>query len=285
MQQNNRTIQQIDTWTNRLLVVIVLIPFALSAAALQDLAHKNGVKFSWLYPIMVDGGLIIFKLLVLRASLRGTSDRYAWFMAVSATVASVALNVVHAPPEILSQIMAGLPPLVILFAFIAVSRRLEETAKEEGLVANLTQLAQQIADKTGEIGRLSADLATKQTEHATAVAELQASYAAEQTRLSADAEALRTQIATLKEAKTAARRELADTQRESVRDKTAVTPDPPADSDAHGELTERQVTILAMLKSDKSRAEIADTIGVSEKTIYRDIKAMNGTATAVLGGA
>lgn len=296
--KDNRTITRIDTWTNWLLAVIVLIPFIISANALADLADKHGVQPSWLYPVMVDGGLIIFKLLVLRSALRGRTDRYAWSMAVSATVVSVVLNVVHAQADLLSQAMSALPPLVILAAFIAVSRRLEETAVEEGHVANLADLSRQIADKTQDIGRLDTDLAQKETQHATAVAQLQESFAAEQTQLEAKAEALRTQIETLKAVKTAAQRELADTKRQQAADKTAVEQDTPlsqkadtpsSSSDLAGHqppdnLTERQVRVLAYLKNGQSREDIAALEQVSVKTIYRDIKALNGTAKAVLSG-
>jgi DNA-binding CsgD family transcriptional regulator len=139
MSNNTTTIlKRLDVVTNVLMIVLLVVPFAMSFGALRDLAAQHGVAYAWLYPIMIDGGLIIFKSLVLRASLRGRSDRYSWFMAATATVVSVALNVVHAPADFLSQFMAALPPVVLLAAFVAVAHRVRESV----VVMNFEELAE-----------------------------------------------------------------------------------------------------------------------------------------------
>ncbi len=154
----NQNIIRLDKLTNWLLVLILLIPFLISFGALADLAARNGVSYPWLYPIMIDGGLIIFKAIALRASLRGKRDNYAWGMAITATVISVGLNVVHVPPTLpqlgLARFMSALPPLVILAAFIAVSRRVEEGARMETAVATYESLLQTIQSKRAELDNL-----------------------------------------------------------------------------------------------------------------------------------
>lgn len=159
------SIQKIDQVTNWLMAVIVLIPFLISAGSLVNLAGENGVSFPILYPLMVDGGLIIFKALALRESLRGRRDYYTWSMAVGLTVISVALNVLHVPVTLsnltLARCMAALPPLVILAAFIAVSRRIEQevTATEgckETAVVTLAGILQTITAKHQELDDLIA---------------------------------------------------------------------------------------------------------------------------------
>ena len=161
----NQNIIRLDKLTNWLLVFILLIPFLISFGALADLAARNGVSYPWLYPIMIDGGLIIFKAIALRASLRGKRDNYAWGMAITATVISVGLNVVHVPPTLLqlglARFMSALPPLVILAAFIAVSRRVEEGARMETAVATYESLQQTIHSKRTELDNL---LSAKTTE-------------------------------------------------------------------------------------------------------------------------
>ena len=151
-------IARLDRLTNWLLALILLIPFLISYGALRDLAAHNGVSYPWLYPIMVDGGLIIFKAIALRASLRGKRDNYAWGMAISATAISVGLNVVHVPPTLsqlgLARFMAALPPLVILASFIAVSRRVEESARLETAVATYESLQATIQIKRQELDDL-----------------------------------------------------------------------------------------------------------------------------------
>lgn len=157
------SIQKIDQITNWLMAVIVLIPFLISAGSLVNLAGENGVSFPILYPLMVDGGLVIFKALALRESLRGRRDYYTWGMAVALTGISVALNVLHVPATLsnltLARCMAALPPLVILAAFIAVSRRIEQEVTvtescKETAVATLSGILQTIETRRQELDGL-----------------------------------------------------------------------------------------------------------------------------------
>jgi hypothetical protein len=157
----NQNIQRLDRLTNWLLGLILVIPFLISFGALRDLAAHNAISYPWLYPIMIDGGLIIFKAIALRASLRGKRDNYAWAMAVLATVISVYLNIVHVPPTLptlgLARFMAALPPLVILVAFIAVSRRIEESARHDKAIFSYQQIQQAISDKRRQLDKLVAE--------------------------------------------------------------------------------------------------------------------------------
>jgi DNA-binding transcriptional ArsR family regulator len=157
----NQNIQRLDRLTNWLLGLILIIPFLISFGALRDLAAHNAISYPWLYPIMIDGGLIIFKAIALRASLRGKRDNYAWAMAVLATVISVYLNIVHVPPTLptlgLARFMAALPPLVILVSFIAVSRRIEESARHDKAIFSYQQIQQAIADKKRQLDKMVAE--------------------------------------------------------------------------------------------------------------------------------
>jgi DNA-binding CsgD family transcriptional regulator len=164
----NQNVQRLDRLTNWLLGLILVIPFLISFGALRDLAAHNAISYPWLYPNhglslreRDDGGLIIFKAIVLRASLRGKRDNYAWAMAVLATVISVYLNIVHVPPTLptlgLARFMAALPPLVILVAFIAVSRRIEESARHDKAIFSYQQIQQAISDKRRQLDKLVAE--------------------------------------------------------------------------------------------------------------------------------
>jgi uncharacterized protein (UPF0335 family) len=161
----NQNIQRLDRLTNWLLGLILIIPFLISFGALRDLAAHNVISYPWLYPIMIDGGLIIFKAIALRASLRGKRDNYAWAMAVLATVISVYLNIVHVPPTLpslgLARFMAALPPLVILVSFIAVSRRIEESARHDKAIFTYQQIQQAINDKRRQLDKLTAEKTTE----------------------------------------------------------------------------------------------------------------------------
>jgi hypothetical protein len=91
-----QNIQHLDRLTNWLLGLILFIPFLISFGALRDLSQANGVSYPWLYPIMIDGGLIIFKAIALRASLRGRLPDQAALFGV--------LNKIHALNLILNSV-------------------------------------------------------------------------------------------------------------------------------------------------------------------------------------
>lgn len=148
---NSHLVERLDRLTNGLLVLILLIPFVISAGALSGMAEAHGIPVPWLYPFMVDGGLLIFKAQALRASLKGRRDRYTWGMAAALTLVSVILNVLHVPDQVadrpLATLMAALPPVVILTTFIAVSRRVEESVKEAGFVKTYETLLAEMSAK------------------------------------------------------------------------------------------------------------------------------------------
>ncbi len=177
--ERNSQIERLDTISNWLMAVVIVIPFVISAGALTDLAAENGIRYPLLYPFMVDGGLIIFKALALRHSLHGQRDWYSWSAASGLTIISVVLNVVHVPessPDLhLAQFMAALPPLVILTAFIAISRRVEESVRLEGAVLTVEQIVQEgkrkqqeldesVQSRTTELSQLNNDIQDSTTQ-------------------------------------------------------------------------------------------------------------------------
>jgi len=253
---------------------------------------------------MVDGGLIIFKLLVLRSALRGHRDLYAWGMAVTATAISVGLNVHHAEATVTARFMSALPPLSILAAFIAVTRRIEETAVEEGLVAEQ-------ASVQANLDKLAAELTEKRRTFDQAMAEMQAAYEGERTRLAAEADTLAGHIAALKRQKADMATDKvvrpvdrngrsADTAvdnfvrtMDTAVDKSGRSADMTADNfvrpvdrnvrsaaseaDTDGQpLSDRQQQILDMLRQDMGQEDIAAALGVSPRTVRRDMGKLNG---------
>jgi DNA-binding NarL/FixJ family response regulator len=250
------------------MAIVIAVPFLISFGSLRDLAYDNGVAYPLLYPIMVDGGLLIFKALALRESLRGRRDWYTWTMAAALTAVSVALNVVHAPAgDVLAQMMAALPPALILLAFIAVSRRIEQAAKHEAAVMTLVDLDTAVSDRQAEIDSLDDTLDA---------------MTAERMSLADDIEQLKRQRET-------AVSDIAAGGDGGAGDKATDKAAPgslPVDAPDFDNLTDRQHQILAMLQNGQDdKAAIADRLGVSERTVYRDINRMNGAVATAIGGA
>lgn len=60
----------------------------------------------------------------LRGQLQGLKARYEMTLVLAATAASSAFNICHAPEDILSRIMAVMPPLALFLAFEVLIRQL-----------------------------------------------------------------------------------------------------------------------------------------------------------------
>ncbi|MDF1754654.1 MAG: DUF2637 domain-containing protein [Verrucomicrobiales bacterium] len=126
-----------------LLLVLALAAgaFALSYAGLKDLASTNGVdpRLVWIWPLVLDGAIIVFSVCAFRAGLCGESIAYPMFLVVLSTLASIAFNVLHAPvPEgatlwskaaLVPRIMASIPPLALFLSFEVMIRQLQSQVR------------------------------------------------------------------------------------------------------------------------------------------------------------
>lgn len=121
------TISTIGKVTAGLVMLLSLGAFVLSFEALRDLAVMSGAlqaKQAWVFPLIVDGSIIIFSLSALRASLVGEDRRWYMALVTIVTLASVAFNIAHARGGILSCVMAAMPPVLLFAAFESLMRQL-----------------------------------------------------------------------------------------------------------------------------------------------------------------
>ncbi|MET9140550.1 DUF2637 domain-containing protein [Streptomyces parvulus] len=114
-----------------------LVTIALTAAAfwlsyehLHDIANTNGLDGAraWAWPATVDLFIIAGELLVLRASLRGAVDWWAYALAAVGSGGSIALNVfgVGNGAQPMEYVVAAVPPSAALIAFGALMRQVHE---------------------------------------------------------------------------------------------------------------------------------------------------------------
>lgn len=286
LKTSNPQIERLDALTNWLLLGIIVIPFLISGRALIQLAADNHISIPILYPLLVDGGLLIFKSLALRESLRGKRDSFAWAMAIALTIISVLLNILHVPDHLpnvwLARFMAALPPLVLLAAFIAVSRRIEENGRFAHAISTYESIQTTIVQKQKELDAFIAQ--GKQT-----VDTFKANQEKERQQLTTQLEQLRQQIQTLTEQKHTLQTAVAAT---SNRDElTAVTkkhnPAPVTNDKNDKEvlpimtpqddkpLSPRQQQVAALQQQGFDKEAIAKKLDVSPRTIYRDIQALS----------
>ncbi len=251
--QNTPLTERIDKATNWLMDVVVFIPFVVSFGALKELAAHNGVNYAWLYPVMIDGTLIIFNLIALRSSLHGERNRYAWALVIATTAISVLLNIVHVPFGVLPMFMAALPPLFILAAFHAVVLRIEHSSKKNEAVTSLNELLMAIAEATAENEQLLTQNETAVQHHDTLTQETQ--------RLQKEKYKLLTEIRHLEE------------EREALAT--------PLDGKSLV-VSQRHEQLLAIVNEpgrNFTQAELAEMLGASISTIRRDLQELNGAVS------
>jgi hypothetical protein len=283
---NSDTVNKLDTITKWLMAVLIAIPFAISFGSLWGLADEQGVGWSVLYPLMVDGGLLIFKLLVLSASLRGETDRYSWAMAGLLTAISIGLNVAHVPADTanwpLAAFMFGLPPALILAAFVAVTRRLEGQAKRETAVLTLADLTRQQRAVQAQLAQLAKQNSEAQQATAVLTEEVQAETARlqeERERVQGAARQLLSEFDQWQASQAAKRAALEaeiatlEAQRARVGER-AVTerkPAPPPPTAVGNEAQPEDIMALMAQEPDVSQAEIARRLKMSAGWVSKQV--------------
>jgi hypothetical protein len=127
--------------------------FWLSYAHLAEVAGAHGLGRSpvrqWAWPATLDSFIVAGELLMLRAGLRNTPDRWAVALTATGSVGSIALNVAGSVGSIalnvagvagsgsvplLNYIVAAVPPTAALLAFGALMRQIRQLVSEPGSV-------------------------------------------------------------------------------------------------------------------------------------------------------
>ena len=108
--------------------------FLLSYDALHQLARTSHVPavLAWLWPLIVDGFILVASLAVLDAVHTGRRAIYPWLLVLGFSALSVTFNVLHAPHNVVAQLVAAIPPLALVLSFELLMRqihhRLQQTA-------------------------------------------------------------------------------------------------------------------------------------------------------------
>jgi hypothetical protein len=107
-------------WTYRVSAAGVLVlagaAFTLSYDALHQLALDSRVRpgLAWLWPVVIDGTIVVALLTVLAAKRAGTGAGYPWALAGLFSLASVAFNVAHAPDRPVARLVFAMAPVALV---------------------------------------------------------------------------------------------------------------------------------------------------------------------------
>jgi hypothetical protein len=107
-------------WTYRLSAAGVLLlaaaAFTLSYDALHQLALDSRVRpaLAWLWPVVIDGTIVVALLTVLAAKRATARAAYPWALAGLFSAASVAFNIAHAPDRPVAQLVFAMAPVALV---------------------------------------------------------------------------------------------------------------------------------------------------------------------------
>ena len=107
-------------WTYRTsaagVVVLAAAAFTLSYDALHQLALDSRVRpaLAWLWPVVIDGTIVVALLTVLAAKRAAARAGYPWTLAGLFSAASVAFNIAHAPDRPVAQLVFAMAPVALV---------------------------------------------------------------------------------------------------------------------------------------------------------------------------
>jgi hypothetical protein len=107
-------------WTYRTsaagVIVLAAAAFTLSYDALHQLALDSRVRpaLAWLWPVVIDGTIVVALLTVLAAKRAATRAGYPWALAGLFSTASVAFNIAHAPDRPVAQLVFAMAPVALV---------------------------------------------------------------------------------------------------------------------------------------------------------------------------
>jgi hypothetical protein len=107
-------------WTYRVSAAGVLLlaaaAFTLSYDALHQLALDSRVRpaLAWLWPVVIDGTIVVALLTVLAAKRAAARGGYPWALAGLFSLASVAFNIAHAPDRPVAQLVFAMAPVALV---------------------------------------------------------------------------------------------------------------------------------------------------------------------------
>jgi hypothetical protein len=107
-------------WTYRTsatgVLVLAAAAFTLSYDALHQLALDSHVRpeLAWLWPVVIDGTIVVALLTVLAAKRANARAAYPWALAGLFSAASVAFNIAHAPDRPVAQLVFAMAPVALV---------------------------------------------------------------------------------------------------------------------------------------------------------------------------
>lgn len=231
--------QKIISWIAGLLTLcLTTFSFILSFETLTELAEENGIPVPPLFPLVVEAAVIVFSLVTLSRSMRGLPTKYNWTLIITSSLLAGFFNVAHAFPNLLSMFMAAMPSLFLLLSFESFLSLLKHSLSDNDPKENVTHsLIQEVTKLKNMLLESSNKLQQIEKENVIL-------------------------------------RDTCKVLQDKIKEERLVTKQ--SNKSPDNKVEERQKKVLKMLREGKSPNEIANILNVSEMTILRDKKTLNG---------
>lgn len=139
-------IAKVSAW---LVGILALLSFVLSYSALRDVAMSNGVTgaygiLSLIWPLIIDGALVVFALAVVRASLSKDGQIWLWGLVLLFTGATIYFNVTHASDTTLTaRLVALMPPVALFLSFETLMSMVRNDVNRQSVTRSIAELSQE----------------------------------------------------------------------------------------------------------------------------------------------
>lgn len=166
--------QKFISWlTGILLLTIAVFGFASSYLALADLAKQHQFTLPMVFPLILEGGMIVFSLAALRASLYAERAAWPWVLVIGSSGLALVFNVIHAAAfGGLTMVLAAMPSLFLLLSFETFMSQIKAGVKRAGVIRSIDDLQQQRAAVVSELEQGQAEQARLEIKLAEIRAEL-----------------------------------------------------------------------------------------------------------------
>lgn len=236
--------QKTITWVAGILTFcLTTFSFVLSFQALTDLAKQNNVSVPPLFPLVVEAAVIVFSLVTLSRSMKGLSTGYNWTLIITSSLLAGFFNVAHSYPNKLGMFMASMPSLFLLLSFESFLSLLKDSFSDQNDKENVThKLIQDLKNLKQMLVESNNKVTFFENENVT----------------------LRTKFEMLQN----------KIKEENVTKNNG-------NKKQTNKVTERREKVLKMLDSGNTQDEIAKKLNVSQMTILRDVKELNGKVKSI----
>lgn len=252
----NKLTNVLTTAVTLLVAAIGAGAFVLSYDALYATGQQHGTFAAgklWIFPLIVDGPLVVFTLALLVAQITRQSVKLWAGLVILFTLLTVGFNLSHAQATPLGWLVAIVAPVGLLLTTEALRHLAKTIIERAAAVATLAELLGQADRARSELAEI---LSHKQGESDRLNGQIE--------QAAAKLESLRAEIKATKDQQNAASIAQLNARRLAL-------------------IEQRRAKILILLGQGMAPPAIAAEVGASLSTIKRDLTALNGAAALARG--